>query len=66
MKKKVIKLENSLSLDKETISRLNEEQLGQLEGGMAAGGTNTCARLAEEGFQTGPSCDACSCNGPVG
>ena len=64
MKKKVIKLENSLSLDKETISRLNEEQLGQLEGGIAAG-TNTCALLAAEGLQ-GPSCDACSCNGPVG
>lgn len=64
MKKKVIKLDNALSLDKETISRLNEEQLGKLEGGLTRPYTATCN---DTGFQqTYVSCEACSCNGQVG
>ncbi len=66
MKKKIIKLDNALSLDKETVAKLNEDQLGTLEGG----GTNTCngggaAGQLENGLAlpTINSCQACSCNG---
>ena len=62
MKKKIIKLDKALSLDKETIADLNEEQLGTLEGG---GGTNTCngqAPAQEAIAGTIHSCAACSCN----
>lgn len=65
MKKKAIKLDNALSLDKETIAKLNEDQLGTLEGGLVAGGTNTCnaAALQDAAFDgTIASCQACSCN----
>ncbi len=67
MKKKAIKLDNALSLDKETIAKLNEDQLGTLEGGLAAG-TNTCngggvQQEAADFFPTINSCQACSCNG---
>ena len=64
MKKKVIKLDKSLSLDKETIANLNEDQLGTLEGGLA-GGTNTCNHggpVKLEDATTVNSCLACSCN----
>ncbi len=63
MKKKSITLDKSLSLDKETIAKLNEEQLGTLEGG-----SNTCngggTKQAEvaEAFPTIGSCQGCSCN----
>jgi hypothetical protein len=64
MKKKVIKLDRALSLDKETIAQLNEEQLGALEGGLAD--SNTCnTKIADdevEAFPTIGSCNACSCN----
>ncbi len=60
MRKKVIKLETSLSLDKETISRLNEEQLNTLEGGLASPTTLTCN--GSDFQQTNASCSACSCN----
>ena len=67
MKKKVIKLDKALSLDKETIAKLNdeqlnEEQLGTLEGG---GGTNTCNGGGGAGGKEAisiNSCGACSCN----
>jgi hypothetical protein len=62
MKKKVIKLDKALSLDKETVAKLNEEQLGTLEGG----GTNTCnggGAALEQEAATVNSCLACSCNG---
>ena len=63
MKKKIIKLDKALSLDKETIANLDEDQLGTLEGG----GTNTCngPAPAQEAiaFPTVNSCLACSCNG---
>ena len=64
MKKKAIKLDNALSLDKETIAKLNEDQLGTLEGGLIAGGSNTCnaAPAAAEFDGTIASCQACSCN----
>lgn len=68
MKKKAIKLDNALSLDKETIAKLNEDQLGTLEGGLVAAGTNTCngagvQQEAAEAWPTINSCQACSCNG---
>jgi len=63
MKKKVIKLDKALSLDKETIAQLNEEQLGALEGGLADSGTcNTKVADEVEAFTTINSCNACSCN----
>ena len=64
MKKKTIKLDKALSFDKETIAKLNDEQLGALEGGLA-GGTNTCNGGGKEagGDATVNSCLACSCNG---
>ncbi|GAB2719751.1 hypothetical protein GCM10011495_40420 [Hymenobacter frigidus] len=62
MKKQAIKLDKALSLDKETIAKLNEDQLGTLEGGMVAGTTITCNAVAEaQAFPN--SCGACSCNG---
>ena len=63
MKKKVIKLDNALSLDKETIAKLNEDQLGTLEGGMAAAGTTITCNAAAEAQAFPNSCGACSCNG---
>ena len=64
MKKKSISLNKALSLDKETVAKLNEDQLGDVVGG---GGTNTCngapAPQLEEAFATVASCQACSCNG---
>jgi hypothetical protein len=63
MKKKIIKFDKALSLDKETIAKLNDEQLGALEGG-----SNTCFAPAGEeaealaAFPTIASCQACSCN----
>ena len=60
--KKIIKLDKALSLDKEIIAQLNDEQLGALEGGLhaVAGGTNSC----DTGAMTtnDHSCNACSCN----
>ena len=61
MKKKAIKLDKALSLDKETIAKLNEDQLGTLEGGMVAGTTVTC-NAAEANLADIGSCTACSCN----
>ena len=63
MKKKVIKVDKALSLDKETIAKLNEEQLGDLEGGQAAGTTITCNGGAAPANLFPDSCGACSCNG---
>ncbi|GAB3636806.1 hypothetical protein GCM10027422_23960 [Hymenobacter arcticus] len=62
MKKKIIKLDKALSLDKETVAKLNDEQLGALEGG-----SNTCNGggkevQAAEAFPTIGSCQGCSCN----
>ncbi len=63
MKKKIIQFDKALSLDKETIAKLNDEQLGALEGG-----SNTCnGPVAQEAealaaFPTIGSCQGCSCN----
>jgi hypothetical protein len=64
MKKNTIKLDKALSFDKETIAKLNDDQLGTLEGGQA--GSNTCntapaPAVADDGT-TVNSCLACSCN----
>jgi hypothetical protein len=63
MKKQPIKLDQALSLDKETITKLNEEQLSNLEGGQEAGiFTITCNRTKVDDELAGESCIACSCN----
>ena len=63
MKKQAIKLDKALSLDKETIAKLSEDQLGTLEGGMMqAGTTATCNGSDYDGTSTVCSCSACSCN----
>ncbi|AHJ95795.1 class I lanthipeptide [Hymenobacter swuensis] len=63
MKKKSISLDKSLSLDKETVAKLNEDQLGDVVGG---GTTNTCNGTPPaqelEAIPTINSCQACSCN----
>ena len=61
MKKKPIKVTKSLSLDKETISKLDENQLNEVAGG---GTTNTCngGKALEAAIDIN-SCQACSCNG---
>jgi hypothetical protein len=61
MKKQPIKLDQALSLDKETITKLNEEQLGNLEGGQEAIFSITCNRTKVE-EEAANSCIACSCN----
>jgi hypothetical protein len=65
MKKKVIKLDRALSLDKETIAQLSEEQLSTLEGGViqsltCRGGDDAEAPTQFDGLID--SCSACSCN----
>lgn len=62
MKKQAIKLDKALSLDKEIIAKLNEDQLGTLEGGMVAGTTVTCNGPVEANLAAMASCTACSCN----
>ena len=62
MKKKPIKVTKSLSLDKEILSQLDNDQLNEVAGG---GTTNTCNGAAielEQAIDVG-SCLACSCNG---
>lgn len=64
MKKKSISLDKSLSLDKETVAKLNEDQLGDIVGG---GTTNTCNGGGGQQLEALPtidvnSCQACSCN----
>ena len=64
MKKKTVKVSKSLSLDKETIAKLNEEQLGDVEGGSVNSATcNTKASESVEEEAALVSCGACSCNG---
>jgi hypothetical protein len=64
MKKKPIKITKSLLLDKETIQKLDEDQLNEIAGG---GNTDTCngtpppAQALEANLEL-PSCHACSCN----
>ena len=61
MKKKPIKATKSLSLSKEILSQLDNNQLNEIAGG---GNTNTCnaaAKELEQAIDVG-SCVACSCN----
>ena len=66
MKKKSIALDKALSLDKETVAKLHEDQLGDVVGG---GGTNTCnspppdEEALNAAFQLQAYCHACSNNG---
>lgn len=65
MKKKVIQLAKTLSLDKETIAQLSEEQLSALEGGVIQSLTCRGGDDVESPTQfaeTVNSCSACSCN----
>lgn len=62
MKKKQIKFDKKLSFDKETIARLNDEQLKNVEGGQTIASV-TCNKASEEQADALPSCVACSCNG---
>lgn len=62
MKKKPVNVKKTLSFDKETIAKLNEDQLDQIAGG----GSNTCScnRAAEAEAIIDidvHSCKACSC-----
>jgi hypothetical protein len=63
MKKKPIKVTKSLPLDKEIVSKLDEDQFDEASGG---GTTNTCigipAPQVTEGLFDVHSCHACSCN----
>lgn len=65
--KKPIQLNKFFSLNKETITRLNEEQLGEVAGGQGADAfTITCNKGDElQGAEDGDlkSCIACSCTG---
>lgn len=63
MKKKTIKVSKNLSLDKETIAKLNEAQLDEVAGGsVASASCNTKQSLEEEDLAAN-TCGACSCNG---
>jgi hypothetical protein len=59
MKKKQISAGKKLNLDKETLSKLSDAQLNQIDGGVTIGSL-TCAK---EGDTDEISCIACSCNG---
>lgn len=65
MKKKPVNVKKALSFDKETIAKLNEDQLDQIAGG----GSNTCSCNGGAAAQEAAididinSCVACSCRG---
>ena len=62
MKKQTIQVSKNLSLDKETIAKLNDEQLGDVAGGSVnSASCNTKAGIEEDDL-AGNSCGACSCN----
>jgi hypothetical protein len=63
MKKQSIKVSKNLSLDKETIARLNDEQLGDVAGGSVASASCNTKIATEEDDLAGNTCGACSCNG---
>lgn len=62
MKKKTIKVSKNLSLDKETIAKLNDEQLGDVAGGSVNSASCNTKQSLEEEDLAGNSCGACSCN----
>lgn len=62
MKKKQISFDRKLSLDKEVVASLNDQQSAAIEGG-AQIFTITCNKeAAVEQDEEGNSCLACSCN----
>lgn len=62
MKKKQISFDSKLSLNKETVSKLTDEQSAALEGGAAIFSITCNGKEASDDAQEG-SCIACSCNG---
>jgi hypothetical protein len=60
MKKQTIQVSKNLSLDKETIAKLNDEQLGDVAGGSV--NSASCNKGLEDDDLAGNSCGACSCN----
>jgi hypothetical protein len=60
MKKKQITTGKKLNLDKETLSKLSDDQLSKVDGGVAIGSL-TCAGKEQDADEI--SCVACSCNG---
>ncbi|MBS1601540.1 MAG: class I lanthipeptide [Bacteroidetes bacterium] len=58
MKQKKIKLERRLTLDKESIVKLQESQLAHIKGGNFAEAAPSCAA-----FTCNQSCDKGTCNG---
>jgi hypothetical protein len=59
MKKKQITTGKKLNLDKETLSKLSDDQLNKIDGGVTIGSL-TCGKEADTDEM---SCLACSCNG---
>lgn len=64
MKKKTVKVTKNLQIDKETIAKLNDEQLQNVDGGGVINSLtcNTKSSIEEEDLAAN-SCGACSCNG---
>lgn len=60
MKKKQISTGKKLNLDKETLSKLSDDQLSKIDGGAVTIGSFTCGKEADTDEI---SCIACSCNG---
>jgi hypothetical protein len=62
MKKKITK---NLQIDKETIAKLDDQQLNNVDGGVTNVQSLTCNQAAstEEQDAAFASCVACSCNG---
>ena len=61
MKQKKIKLEKRLSLDKESIVKLQESQLAHIKGGNLADALPSCAA-----YTCNNSCEKNTCNGVIG
>ncbi len=60
MKKKQISTGKKLNLDKETLSKLSDDQLNKIDGGVTIG-SFTCGKSEDDADEI--SCIACSCNG---
>ncbi|MEA5257946.1 class I lanthipeptide [Arcicella aquatica] len=60
MKKKQISTGKKLNLDKETLSKLSDDQLNKIDGGVTVGSL-TCGKSEQDDDEM--SCLACSCNG---
>ena len=62
MKKKQITFDKKLSLDRNTIAKLNVEQMNEVQGGGSNDKTCTGTCNAAEALELEISCKACSCN----